>query len=60
MGALKSNLGAGVLFLPKLAEFTEGNLTFATGIMVLLMAATIVCKPIVLSLLRLSTFCLAR
>jgi BASS family bile acid:Na+ symporter len=42
---------AGAPFLPKLAQFSKGNIPFAVGLMVLLMVATIVYMPIVMPLL---------
>jgi BASS family bile acid:Na+ symporter len=51
VGILLLGTGAGAPFLPKLAEFARGSLAFAVGLMVLLMAATIVYMPIVLPLL---------
>jgi predicted Na+-dependent transporter len=43
--------GAGAPFLPKLAEFAKGNLGFAIGLTVLLMASSIIYMPIMLPLL---------
>jgi BASS family bile acid:Na+ symporter len=51
IGILLLGTGAGAPFLPKLAEFARGNLAFAVGLMVLLMAVTIVYMPIVLPVL---------
>jgi predicted Na+-dependent transporter len=43
--------GAGAPFAPKLTEFARGNLAFAVGLMVLLMAGTVIYMPIVFPLL---------
>ena len=43
--------GAGAPFLPKLAEFSRASIALAVGLMVLLMAATVIYMPIVLPLL---------
>lgn len=42
---------AGAPFLPKLAELSHGHLPFAVGLMVILMAATVVYAPLVLPLM---------
>jgi len=43
--------GAGAPFLPKLAEFSRANRAFAVGLMVFLMAATVIYMPIILPFL---------
>ena len=51
IGLLLLGCAAGAPFLPKLAELAKGNLAFAVGAMVLLMAVTVGYLPIVLPLL---------
>jgi len=51
VGLLLLGCAAGAPFLPKLAELAKGNLAFAVGAMVLLMAVTVVYLPIVLPLM---------
>ena len=51
IGILLLGTGAGAPFLPKLAEFSRANTAFSVGLMVFLMAATVVYMPIVLPLL---------
>src|SRR6478609_6671521 len=51
VGLLLLGCAAGAPFLPKLAELAKGNLAFAVGAMVLLMAVTVGYLPIVLPLL---------
>jgi len=51
IGILLLGTAAGAPFLPKLAEFAKGNLAFAVGLMVLLMAVTVAYMPIVLPIL---------
>jgi predicted Na+-dependent transporter len=51
IGILLLGTGAGAPFLPKLIEFTKGDLSFAVGLMFLLMTVTIVYMPIVLPIL---------
>jgi BASS family bile acid:Na+ symporter len=51
IGLLLLGCAAGAPFLPKLAELAKGNLAFAVGAMVLLMAATVAYLPIVLPML---------
>jgi predicted Na+-dependent transporter len=48
IGILLLGTGAGAPFLPKLAEFSRGNTALAVGLMVFLMAATVIYMPIVL------------
>src|SRR6516165_7805164 len=50
-GLLLLGCAAGAPFLPKLAELAKGNLAFAVGAMVLLMAVTVAYLPIALPLL---------
>jgi len=50
IGLLLLGCAAGAPFLPKLTELAKGNLAFAVGAMVLLMAVTVVYLPIVLPL----------
>jgi predicted Na+-dependent transporter len=50
-GMLLLGTGAGAPFLPKLAEFAKGDLAFAVGLMLLLMAVTIFYMPAVLPML---------
>jgi bile acid:Na+ symporter, BASS family len=51
IGLLLLGCAAGAPFLPKLAELAKGNLAFAVGAMVLLMAVTVGYLPFVLPLL---------
>lgn len=51
IGLLLLGCAAGAPFLPKLAQLAKGNLAFAVGAMVLLMAVTVGYLPIVLPLL---------
>ena len=51
IGLLLLGCAAGAPFLPKLAELAKGNLAFAVGAMVLLMAVTVAYLPIALPLL---------
>ncbi|HXW61815.1 MAG TPA: bile acid:sodium symporter [Candidatus Acidoferrales bacterium] len=51
IGILLLGSGAGAPFLPKLAEFSRANTAFAVGLMVFLMALTVIYMPIVLPLL---------
>lgn len=51
IGLILLATAAGAPFLPKLAEVAKGNTAFSVGLMVLLMAVTIVYLPIVLPLL---------
>jgi BASS family bile acid:Na+ symporter len=51
IGLLLLGCAAGAPFLPKLAELAKGNVAFAVGAMVLLMAVTVGYLPIVLPLL---------
>jgi len=51
VGLLLLGCAAGAPFLPKLAELAKGNLAFAVGAMVLLLAVTVVYLPIVLPLM---------
>jgi bile acid:Na+ symporter, BASS family len=51
VGLLLLGCAAGAPFLPKLAQLAKGNLAFAVGAMVLLMAVTVVYLPIVLPLM---------
>lgn len=51
IGMLLLGTGAGAPFLPKLAEFSRGNLAFSVALMVLLMTVTIAYMPVVLPLL---------
>jgi predicted Na+-dependent transporter len=48
IGILLLGTGAGAPFLPKLAEFSRANTALAVGLMVFLMAATVIYMPIVL------------
>jgi BASS family bile acid:Na+ symporter len=51
IGLVLMGTAAGAPFLPKLAQFADGNIAFSVGLMVLLMIVTIVYLPIVLPLL---------
>jgi bile acid:Na+ symporter, BASS family len=51
IGLLVLGCAAGAPFLPKLAEFSKGNLPFGVGLMVLLMVITVANLPVALPLL---------
>lgn len=51
IGLLVLGCAAGAPLMPKLAELSKGNLSFAVGMMVLLMVVTVAYLPIVLPLL---------
>ena len=51
IGLLLLATAAGAPFLPKLAQVAKGNAAFSVGLMVLLMAVTVVYVPLVLPLL---------
>ncbi len=51
IGLILVGAAAGAPFLPKLVQFSEANIAFGVGLMVLLMVVTIVYMPLVLPLL---------
>jgi BASS family bile acid:Na+ symporter len=51
IGLILLGTAAGAPFLPKLAQFSHGNVGFSVGLMVLLMVATIIILPLALPLL---------